>query len=100
MRQTTLFSLVLCNGLYLISIAMSASFIWNLYWVIETTTHSFDLSSIIEIAGSVMAILLMITSMIAGWSLFKENRYKLAITISMAPMFLYFMITALPQIFW
>jgi hypothetical protein len=99
-RQVALFSLVFSSALYAFSIVLSIDLIWETYQLANSTTQTYGLSSIIDMTGHSLTILLLISSMAAGWNLFKREKYNLAATVTLFPVLLYLFMRIVPSMIW
>jgi hypothetical protein len=99
MRQFNLVSLIFSNLLYAAGIIFSLKLIWDLYWILHTSSNSFDFSSILTIASRFVLICILLFVMYQAWSLFKEGRFKESSLITLLPVGLYGLIWAVLHYF-
>lgn len=98
MKRIALFSLVFSNSLYLFNIFLAAQLIFLLYWHGNSGNQDLDLTILLDTAGNMLSIVFLLTCSIAGWTLYKHNRYPLCVTITLLPLILYLLMVLLPRL--
>lgn len=95
-KRLTLFLFAASSALYCFSILLSIKFIWDIYWSNHSAPHSFDLGPRIDIAGQMLSMILLLSCSYASWTLFKREKYPMAMMVSLFPIVLYLFLLFVP----
>lgn len=95
MKRPAIISLSIFSGLYLIATFFAVR---KIFLISQSVTKALDVlhfSTLIEILGYIMTILLFLFSILAAWDLFRHQKFTWAICIGGLPLALYLVIFTL-----
>jgi|GEM_PF-6553596 len=98
MRKAALIALALTNGIYVVVAILAAKAIWNINQTTNAAIGALHFSTFVEVIGGCMTILLMLSCIIAGWTLFRRERFGLALTVTCTPLIVYIILILLPVV--